>query len=172
MHILAWVLLLAVIIILVVLIATMLHHLMLGTPYVRTSTRIARVMAAMAKLQPGERVYDLGAGDGSILIEAKRQVPGIHAIGVELVPLIWLLGWLRSRIRGITFLRKDARHVHIADANAVFLYMTPKALREMEPVFRTLQKGARVVSRAFHLPGRTPDEERVAGNTKLFLYRF
>ena len=154
------------------LIITVLHHLLLETPYVPTSRPIAHAMADFVGLEPGHSVYDLGAGDGSILLEAKKLQPKIHATGVEVVPLVWLLGWLRTRTKGIKFLLKDARKVNLKDADVLFLYMTPHMLKELTPVLSTMKKGSRVVSRAFHLPGRTASEERIHNGTKMFLYRF
>lgn len=169
---LAWSLLILAIALTVGLLITALHHLFLMTPYIRTSRSVARAMAEFAKLQPHDQVWDVGAGDGSILLEAKQLQPGIQAIGVEVVPLVWLFGWLRTRARGIRFLLKDARHVHLGDADVVFLYMTPHMIGQLRPVLNELKQGARVVSRAFHIPGKTPAEERTVNGSKLLLYRF
>lgn len=169
---LAWSLLILAIILTVGLLITALHHLFLMTPYIRTSRSLARAMAEFAGLQPQDHVWDLGAGDGSILLEAKKLQPGIRATGVEIVPLVWLLGWLRTRARGMKFLWKDARHVRLGDADVVFLYMTPHMIAQLQHVLSGLKKGARVVSRAFHIPGKTPAEERTVNGAKLLLYRF
>lgn len=154
------------------LVITVVHHWMLETPYVRTPTHVARAMVNVVGLEPGHSVYDLGAGDGSILLEARRVQPKIRATGVEVVPLVWLFGWLRTRAKGIKFLLRDARNMNLNDADVLFLYMTPHMLKELTPVLGTLKKGAKVVSRAFHLPGRTPDAERTEHGAKMFLYRF
>ncbi len=169
---LAWVYIGLATLLTVGLIITVIHHWILETPYVRTSKSVARSMATFVGLEPGHSVYDLGAGDGSILLEAKSLQPKIHATGVEVVPLVWFLGWLRTRAKGIHFLLKDARKVNLKDADVLFLYMTPHMLKELTPVLGTLKKGAKVVSRAFHLPGRTPDAERTEHGAKMFLYRF
>jgi precorrin-6B methylase 2 len=168
----AWACIIAAAIMTIALVITALHHAYLETPYVRTSRALAKAMAELAGIGPHDHVYDLGAGDGSILLEAKRMQPGIRATGIEIVPMVWLLGWLRTRTKGIRFLLRDACKTNVSDASVVFLYMTPHMLKRMEHTFATLKPGAKVVSRAFHLGGKTPAEQRTVRGTTLFLYRW
>lgn len=168
--IMEWFLIAVATILIVGLLATVVQHAVLRTPFVRTSRKIAREMVTLAQLQPGEVVYDLGAGDGTILMEAVKMVPRIRAIGIECVPVIWFFGFLMTRGQGIRFRLSDARKVTISDADVVFLYMTPHALTELEPVLNTLKPESRIVSRAFRLPHRVPSDERVVDSVKFFLY--
>jgi predicted RNA methylase len=130
-----------------------------GVPYVPTPVAVAQTMVRSAGLKGNERVYDLGAGNGRILIEAKRMYPSVSATGVELSPTVWLLGLLtialaRQRIR---FLRADARTVDLRDADVVFLYLTPPFLGTIEDKLdRELRPGTVVISHAFPFPRRQP----------------
>lgn len=168
----AWSLLLIAILITAGLLVTAVHHLALRTPYVRTSPRLARAMISLAQVRPGDEVWDLGAGDGSVLLEAKKQIPAIIAVGVEVVPAIWFLGWLRTRAHGITFLLKDARRVDLSTATVVLLYMTPHMLGELMPALRRVPKGTRIVTRAFRLLGQSATEEKNVDGATLYLYVF
>lgn len=138
-------------------------HLVLGVPYVPTSRWVAREMAKAAELRKGDIVYDLGAGDGVLLIEAMRTRPDIRAVGCELVPTVWLLGYLRSRFSGrrIEFRLGDALSQDLREADVVLLYVTPVLLKKLAPKLRAeLKPGARIISHAFTLPG-FPHGERL-----------
>ena len=76
--------------------ATFLWSIVVRVPAVPTPMSVVREMVAIGNLQPGDRVVDLGAGDGRLLIEAKRSCPGIHARGCEIVPTVWLIGQIRK----------------------------------------------------------------------------
>lgn len=130
-------------------------------PYVPTPAATARAMVTLARLRGREKIFDLGAGNARILIEAKRMHPDVDATGVEFSPTVWLLGLskiLLSRQR-IRFLRADARKIDLSQANAIFLYLSGGLMAELEDKFdRELQPGTVVVSHAFRFPRRRPVE--------------
>lgn len=158
---------------------TALMHLWLGAPYVPTPISIVRTMVACADLKPGQTVIDLGAGDCRLLIEAKRMEPAITAIGYEVVPTVWLLGWLRilcSR-QTISLRLRDARKADLRSADCVFLYLLPGVLTKLMPVLdRDLRPNSLVISSVFPLPGRTPirevDVAWMGGMRKVRVYRW
>jgi hypothetical protein len=142
---------------------TFIMHAVLRVPYVPTSRWIAREMVKAASLKGNETVYDLGAGDGVLLLTAKRSAPGIRAIGCELVPTIWLLGYVRCLLsrKHIEFRLGSALQQDLHDADVLLLYLTPPLLRKLVPKFRgELKPGTRIVSHAFTLPG-VPGGERL-----------
>jgi hypothetical protein len=152
---------------------------LLGVPYVPTPKAIREAMLNLAELQSGDMVYDLGAGDGRLLIAAKRRCLGIRARGYELVTPVWLLGklllWWTKTDAG--WHREDAFRAPLNDADVVFLYLMPNLMRKLEPVLdRELRPGTRVVSHAFPFPKRRPlCMERCTGlygSTRVFLYRW
>ena len=145
----------------VVIVVTSVYWAVSGVPYVPTSRSIARAMIDLARLRGTERVFDLGAGDGRILIEAKRAHPGITATGYELAPTVYLLGKLMILLsrQTVAFHRRDARTVDLRDAEALFLYLTPGVLAQLEDKFdRELKPGTVVISHAFRFPRRQPVE--------------
>jgi precorrin-6B methylase 2 len=161
----------------IALIVTAAMHLALGVPYVPTPRWVAREMVKAAELRKGDIVYDLGAGDGVLLIEAMRTRPDIRAIGCELVPTIWLLGYLRCLFSGrrIEFRLGDALSQDVREADVVLLYVTPVLLKKLAPILRAqLKPGARVISHAFALPG-FPQGERLKierGGRTAVLHRY
>jgi len=131
-----------------------------------------RAMLRLAKVKRGEKLYDLGSGDGRTVIEAARL--GARGVGVEYSIPIHLLARLRvalSGVRGVELLRKDFFSIKLNDADAVTFYLTPKLARELEPKFkRELKKGTRVVSAAHEIPGWTPVGKIKTGHFQTYLY--
>lgn len=131
-------------------------------PYVRTPRRIAEEMVEVAMLRDGQRLYDLGAGDGQLLVMAKCACPGITAVGYELVPTVWMLGRLHLWWTGTDarLLRANALKQDMHDADVIFLYLMPHVLAKLESKFDAeLRAGTRVVSHTFRFPNRQPVKE-------------
>ena len=131
-----------------------------GAPWVPMPLNTARRMLQLADVRPGETVYDLGSGDGRVVIAAARNF-GATAIGVEIDPLrtlisrtaIALLG-LRSRAR---VARANLFDVDLRGADVVTVYLLPKANARLALKLRSeLKPGARVVTLTYHLPGWEP----------------
>lgn len=132
-----------------------------GVPWVPTREKRIRRALDLVKLQPGEIFYDLGAGDGRVLVMAARDF-GAFATGIEIGPIQCLVGWLRSlfsgyrqnaRIRCGNFYRAD-----VSNADVIFVYLTSaQTLRLQEKLERELKPSARVVSVAADFPNWQPD---------------
>ena len=144
-----------------------------GVPWVPTRAARIRKALELAKLQPGEILYDLGAGDGRVLLMAAVEF-GAQAVGIEIGPVQWALGWLRillsgsrpnARIRHENFYRAD-----LAEAEVVFVYLTSsQTTRLAKKLAQELRPGARVVSVAADFPEWQP--ELVDREKLIFLYR-
>ncbi len=127
-----------------------------GAPYWPTSMKTVYRMLAMAEIKEGEIVYDLGCGDGRIIVAAARRF-GARAIGVEIEPfrflwcqlLITMLG-LRKRVRVV---RRDLFAQELGDADVVICYLLQKTNDRLEhKLVRELKSGTRIVSNTFHFP--------------------
>lgn len=158
---------------------TMVFHCITMVPYVPTPHAVSRKMIEFAGVKNGQTVYDLGAGDARVLIAAKTAFPDIIAKGSEISPIIYLLGLLNIRRSGLkiafsctSFFRADLR-----DADCIFLYLMPEALRKLEAKFDAeLKPGTRVLSYTFHFEDRTPvatcEVPWITGKRKLWLYEW
>ncbi|MFZ5917870.1 MAG: SAM-dependent methyltransferase [Chloroflexota bacterium] len=144
-----------------------------GAPWAPTPRRTREAMLRLADIQPGERVVDLGAGDGRLVMAAARLYRA-QAVGVEIDPLRCLvangliyLGGLQHRARVVWGNLFD---FDLQGADVVLLYLLQHTNSQLWPkLAQELSPGARVVSRSFTLPHWTPaaiDEE-----LGLFLYR-
>jgi len=146
--------------------------LLWGAPWVPARMCVARKMLELADVQPGQRVIDLGAGDGRIVTLAARGF-GAQATGVEVDPIRCLIANGLIALRG---LRNRARvqwgsmySVDLADADVVIFYLWPKANRRLEPILAAgLRPGAKVVTHQFSMINWHPiavDQE-----SRIYLY--
>lgn len=144
-----------------------------GVPWVPTREARIRKALQMVELQPGEILYDLGAGDGRVLLVAVKEF-GAQAIGIEIGPVQCALGWLRiilsgsrhrARMRCGDFYRAD-----VAEADVIFVYLTSsQTARLAKKLDQELRPGARVVSIAADFPDWQPS--RVDREALIFLYQ-
>jgi hypothetical protein len=127
-----------------------------GLPWVPTREKRIRKALELAKLQPGETLYDLGAGDGRVLLMAVREFEA-RAVGIEIGPIQCLLGWLRIWLNGHRPRRGNRQKVQmrcgdfykagISDAGVVFVYATSSQTSRLLPLLeQRLCPGTRVVS--------------------------
>ena len=144
-----------------------------GLPWVPTRENRIRKALQLAGLQPDEKLYDLGAGDGRVLLMAVKEF-GAQATGIEIGPVQCLLGWSRiwlsgsrhrARNRYGNFYKADVRN-----ADVVFVYLTSKQTSRLsEKLAQELRPGARVVSIAADFPDWQPDE--IDRELLIFLYK-
>jgi SAM-dependent methyltransferase len=131
-----------------------------AAPYLPTRQKDVERMLRLANIQPGELVYDLGAGDGRFIISAAKNFKA-RGVGYEISFIPWLVGKIRlarARTGGDVQLRfQDFFHVDLSAANVVVCFLTPPAMAKLAPKFRTeLKPGTRIISYAFALPGFEP----------------
>lgn len=147
------------ILLIVFIVMTTVYGFVAGVPYVPTPVYVARAMVDLARLRGTETVVDIGAGNGRVLIEAKRKHPSIDATGIELAPTVWLLGIVNIFLSGmrIRFVRGNALVHDMSGADAIFLYLSPSLMATLEDKFdRELRPGTVVISHAFSFPRRQP----------------
>jgi len=121
-----------------------------GLPPVPTKPERIQKALKLANLQPNETLYDLGAGDGRVLLIAARDFDA-KAVGLEIGPIQCLLIWLRIIANGF---RKQIRvrwgnfyKASLRDADVVFVYATSKEVMKLAPhLEEQMKKGARLVS--------------------------
>jgi SAM-dependent methyltransferase len=131
-------------------------------PYVNSPARVVDRMLELASIRPGETVYDLGCGDGRILIAAVQKFKA-KAIGVEISPKI--VAEARSRIKkaGVgdraRVIQGDLLQTDLTGADVVTIYLATSLNEELRPrLERFLKPGARVVSHDYAVPGWKPTQ--------------
>ena len=133
-----------------------------GLPWVPTAHDRVRRALEMVDLRPDELLYDLGAGDGRIILMAAEEF-GARAIGIEASPLQYAFTWLRIYFSGIkekvSVRRENFYRANFSDADVVFAYLTSdQAIRLQDDLADQLKPGARVVAVAFDFPDWKPNE--------------
>lgn len=120
---------------------------------------MVRPMLEAAQLKPGEMVYDLGCGDGRIVIAAARHF-GAQGIGFDLNHELVQVARANAAAAGVRhharFRRANIFGVDLSPADVVTLYLLRELNLKLLPQFKALQPGARVVSYEFDLPGYPP----------------
>jgi SAM-dependent methyltransferase len=146
-------------------------------PYHGTPPEVVERMLQLAEVKFGDVVYDLGCGDGRIVIAAVRT-PGVTGVCVELSPA--RLQWARDAAERagvsdrIRFVEGDLFEVPIADASVVTLYLLrPANLRLRPRLLEELRPGTRVVSSTFDMGDWEPERTVVVeGPPSTTLYRW
>jgi SAM-dependent methyltransferase len=129
-------------------------------PYVATPQDIAAQMVELADVQASDVVYDLGCGDGRLLIAA-AQLRGARGLGVDIEPY-WIEQSQANALQAgvsdqVQFEQRDALELDLAPASVVFLYLVHwSTQRIMQQLLTQCAPGTRVVSHSFEfesLPG-------------------
>jgi SAM-dependent methyltransferase len=136
-------------------------------PYHGTPPAVVEAMLELAELRSGDVLYDLGCGDGRIVIAAVRT-PGVRGVCVELHAD--RLRWARDAAEEagvserIRFVEGDLYKVPIDDATVVTLYLLrPANLRLRPRLLEELRPGTRVVSSTFDMGDWEPERTVVVG---------
>jgi ubiquinone/menaquinone biosynthesis C-methylase UbiE len=135
-------------------------------------------MLELSELKPGETLYDLGCGDGRIVITAAQKFKA-KAVGVEIRRDIYETTSGRVRSLGLTDLVRivhgNALKTDISQADVVTLYLLTSSNDRLKPVLATMKPGARVVSHDFEIHGWKPvtTEKMMVGDRPhmVYLYR-
>jgi cyclopropane fatty-acyl-phospholipid synthase-like methyltransferase len=148
-------------------------------PFVPTPLEVVDRMLELAQVKTGDVIYDLGSGDGRIVIQAAKRY-GVHGVGIEINPDLVSKAKdnaFKEKVDGLVeFHAQDALTVDVSPATVVTLYMLPEFNVKLRAIFdRQLKPGARVVSHDFEIRGWTPDKiETMKGNVlhdhKILLY--
>jgi SAM-dependent methyltransferase len=131
-------------------------------------------MLQLAGVRPDDVVFDLGSGDGRIVIHAAQKY-GARGVGVEIdrglvarSQAIALEGGVSDRV---SFIQGDLFEADISAADVVTLYLSASINNELEPKLRRLRPGTRIVSHQFPIGRWAPRRVvRAADDTDLFLW--
>lgn len=143
--------------------------------YEPTPMHVVRTMLEMAEVGRGDVVYDLGSGDGRIVITAAREF-NARGVGIEIHPALVERAQKNAREAGVTakvqFRLGNMHTADIQEATVVTLFLHPAPNLELRPrLRRELAPGARVVSYMWDMDDWPADEVRQVGAHQVFLWR-
>jgi hypothetical protein len=129
-------------------------------PFVPTPQNVVDVMLTMAEITKNDVVYDLGSGDGRIVITAAKEY-GAKGIGFELDDDLIKEAREKARKEGVShlveFRKQDVMTVDLSPATVVTLYLLPEANLKLRPrILSQLRVGARVVSHNYDMGDWAP----------------
>jgi cyclopropane fatty-acyl-phospholipid synthase-like methyltransferase len=134
-------------------------------PFVPTPIEVVERMLEMAEVKQGDVVYDLGSGDGRIVIRAAKKY-GVRAVGIEMDS--WLVAAARAKAKEegvddlVEFRIEDALKTDLSRATVVTLYMLPWFNEMMRSKFQTqLKPGSRIVAHDYDIEGWLPYKTEV-----------
>lgn len=135
--------------------AILVYAMIFGGPYAPAAMNRVETMVKLLKLKKGQRMVDLGSGDGRIVIAFAQK--GIEAHGYEINPVLVLMSRLKIRRLGLQKLAqihfKDYWQDNFSKYDAVTLYVSPLVVGSIgKKLRRELKKRGQVVSNSFKIP--------------------
>lgn len=142
------------------------------SPWWRTNREAARAACKLAKVTKKDVVYELGSGDGDLIITAAKEF-GAKAVGIEIDHSRYFVSKIRIRTNGVsdkvTAIRDNFFNVDFSPATVVFMYLVPRALERVRPKLeKELKPGTRIISYRYTMNLPIVEQDR---KHKLYLYR-
>ncbi|RDV11978.1 class I SAM-dependent methyltransferase [Pontibacter diazotrophicus] len=141
----------------------------LDVPYVPTRQVVVDAMLDIANVSENDVIYDLGCGDGRIVVTAAKK-HGATGTGVDINPERIAEANANAREANVTdkvrFVEGNLFEVDLSEATVVSLYLLPKVNMQLRPKLLQLKPGTRIVSHAFDMGDWEPDQTiEVDGST-------
>jgi SAM-dependent methyltransferase len=143
--------------------------LLFGAPYLPTHAKQTQLSLELLNLKKGQTLYELGCGDGKVLIAAAMD--GYRAVGYELNPLLFAVAWLRTlRYRKLVSVRLgNFWNADFSEADGVYVFLLDRFMHRLDAkLSRELKQGTRLVSYTFQIPGKKPVQSKAG----LFVYHY
>ncbi|MGQ9634565.1 MAG: class I SAM-dependent methyltransferase [Bryobacteraceae bacterium] len=141
--------------------------------YVPTPQEVVDEMLQFAKVGPNDVLYDLGCGDGRIVISAARL--GARGVGIDITPERIKESDENAKAAGVTdrvtFINSDFFEIDVSPATVVALYLLPVTMDKLLPKLRKeLKPGTRIVSHNYQFSEWKPDKELQLDGRILYLW--
>jgi len=142
-------------------------------PYTATPQEVVDRMLQMAEVTKGDVVYDLGSGDGRLVITAARQY-GARGVGIDIDPKRIEEANENAKAAGVTgkvtFLNQDLFTSDFKEATVVTLYLLPSLNERLIPQLKALKPGTRIVSHAFDMGDWKAEKELDVDGRKVYFW--
>jgi ubiquinone/menaquinone biosynthesis C-methylase UbiE len=146
----------------------------LDVPYVPSPNPVVEGMLKLAGVKSGDTVYDLGCGDGRIVITAAKTY-GAKGVGVDINPE--RIEEARSNAKSakvedkVKFEENDLFKANIANATVVTLYLLPDVNVRLKPkLLKELKPGTRIVSHSFDMGDWKPEKDELIEGRHIYLW--
>lgn len=143
--------------------------LLFGAPYLPTHKNQSKIALEMLDLKKGQTLYELGCGDGTVLLLAAKK--GIKSVGYELNPILYLVAKIRCwRYRkSITIRFGNFWGANLSGADAVYVFLLNKFMSKLDgKLSAELKAETKLASYTFKIPGKRIIKEE----SGVFLYKY
>ena len=146
----------------------------INAPYVTSPPQVVNAMLDLAQVRSGDMVYDLGCGDGRIVISAARRY-GARGVGIDINPERIEEARANAAAAGVNasvkFEVADVLTTDLQNASVVALYLLPELnMRLRSRLMNELKPGTRVVSHSFDMGDWKPDKDVIVDGNHLYLW--
>ncbi|MEK7404637.1 MAG: class I SAM-dependent methyltransferase [Acidobacteriota bacterium] len=143
-------------------------------PYVPTPPEVVEQMLKLAEVKKTDHVFDLGCGDGRIVVMAAEKF-GARATGIDIDPERISEAKQNAANAGVTarvrFIQQNLFEADVHEATVVTLYLLPSVNLKLKPsLLKQLKPGSRIVSHSFDMGEWKPDKELDFNGRKLYLW--
>jgi len=140
--------------------------------FVPTPSEVVDEMLSLAKLERGERLIDLGSGDGRIVIRAAKR--GARAVGIEIDPELIETSRVNAKEAGLgeraEFRNANIFETDLRDADVITMYLLPSLNMRLRPTLLELKPGTRIVAHAFDMEDWIPDIHKQVVGRDVYLW--
>jgi len=145
-------------------------------PFVPVPSVVLPEITKALGIRENSVVYDLGCGEGKVLMACASSQPKAEYVGYEISLAVFILAWIRiwktKKYRSIKVFRKNFFGADLSKATHVFTYLMPKQMEKLEEKFeRELAPGTRLVTCSFPLKIKEPSSIIDLGRSELLLAR-
>ncbi len=153
------------------------HIFVAKTPFISLEKSTINEIIKGLKLKPNEKFYELGCGDGRVLIIANQIQPKASFVGIEKALFPYILAKIKTHsIQNIQIKLGDIQKLDFTDAKVVFVYLMPNLIEAIKPaLMQVIKNGGRVVAVEFGLDSIKPTKTYTLTNqsrhaSKWYLY--
>lgn len=133
----------------------------LNAPFIKSADSVVNEMIEIADIEPDDLVYDLGCGDGKIVIAAAVQ-RGCRGVGFDINPERIAEAQANAEAQGVehlvSFREADIFQVDLRESDVVVMYLLPWMVKELVPQFQQCRPGTRIVSHDWKIEGLEEDK--------------
>lgn len=147
----------------------------INAPFVATPETVVSAMLKLAGVKSGDVVYDLGCGDGRIVVAAAKEYRA-HGVGIDNNPARIEEARAKARREGVeSLVRFEVNNLFDADihtATVVTLYLLPDVNLRLRPkLLKDLKPGTRVVSHSFPMGDWKPEKDELVEGSHIYLWK-
>jgi precorrin-6B methylase 2 len=147
----------------------------LDVPYVPTPQELVDRMLKLANVGPDDIHYDLGSGDGRIVVTAARDMKVKKGVGVDLDPVRIAEANENAKKAGVTdrvtFKQADLFQMDFSEASVMTMYLLPEVNLKLRPkILDEMKPGSRIVTHAFTMGDWQPDKHEVVDSRNIYLF--